>query len=167
MPIAEPESPAEMEDLKKRPELMELLLHQRSEQGHRWALIHNLLYQGKTEEAKRVAAMPDQQGHIDVHQAAVDNPDDEWCGCEHRATALQPLKHQVIGKSWSEKHGGIVTHYRCQYCGHRNATPAPPDDGHDKIGMLKKQQEARYRPGQMPAVSDVEVVERLGRHPDE
>jgi hypothetical protein len=156
-----------MEALRKQPDLMELLLHQRAEHGHRWALIHNLLYQGKGQEARLVAVTADQQGHVDVHEAAVDNPDDEWCACEHRATALQPLKHQVIGRSWSEKHNGIVTHYRCQYCGHRNATAMPPDTGHDKVALLRKQQESHHRPGQAPAISDGEVVARLERHPDE
>ena len=167
MAVKEPETPAEMETLRRQPEMMELLLQQRSEQGQRWGLINNLLFQGRHEEARLVAAVPEQQGHIDLHEAAVENPDDEWCGCEHRATALQPLKHQVIGKSWSEKHGGVVTHYRCQYCGHRNATPAPPDIGHDRVAMLRKQQEAGFAAGRMPAVGDGEIPGRLGRHPDE
>jgi len=167
MRVKEPETPAEMEALRKQPEMMELLLQQRAEQGQRWALINNLLFQGRHEEARRVALLSEQQGHIDLHEGAIENPDNEWCGCKHEGTALQPLKHQVTGRSWSDKHEGMVTHYRCQYCGHRNATPAPPSDGHDKVNMLRRRQEAQFVAGRAPAIPDSEIVARLARHPDE
>ena len=167
MRVQEPETPAEMEALRKRPEMMEVLLHQRSEQSQRWALINNLMFQGRHDEARRVASLPEQQGHIDLHEAAIENPDDEWCGCTHEATALQPLKHQVTERSWSEKHGGMVTHYRCQYCGHRNATATPPSDGHDKVALMRKEQEAEVVKGRRPAIADGEIAARLARHPDE
>jgi hypothetical protein len=61
----------------------------------------------------------------------------------------------------------MVTHYRCQYCGHRNATATPPSDGHDKVALMRKQQETRFVTGRTPAIPDGEIPARLARHPDE
>src|SRR5262245_27806715 len=104
--VEEPTSPALMAALQNNPDLSELLLHQRAEEGKRWDLISSLLYMGKHNEAVLVAKTEAHKAQIADHRAAIVKPDDEECSCPHEPTMLQPLKHTVAAKSWSEKHNG-------------------------------------------------------------
>jgi len=77
MPIKEPETVAEMEQLQKQQVTAELLQAQRSEHGHREALVNNLLYQGRHKEARKIAVHAEHLKRVDAHEKAIKNPDDK------------------------------------------------------------------------------------------
>lgn len=153
MPVRESETPAEMQALQADPDRLAILMHQRDEEGfkrtiteklargdktaadHIDALIQCLLVQGKHDETHQWAMETRHQRVIDTHRAAVEMDDDEVCDCPHEPTLEALTKHEVVTKSWSEKHQRVIHHFRCRYCGHTNARPTAPDVAH---GLLEK-----------------------------
>src|SRR5262245_48419266 len=158
--IPEPETPAQMKSLAADPDRLAILMHQRDEEAlkravvdrlnrgdataadHIDAVINCLLVQGKHDEAHKWARHTNHQRHIEAHRKAVEMDDDETCDCSHEPILEALSQHEVVAKSWSEKHQRVIHHFRCRYCGHTNARPTAPDITH---GIVERGQADAHR----------------------
>lgn len=94
-------------------------------------LAENLAAQGRFGEAADVAAHEDQQREYLELAAAVQRPDDEWCGPECEAFfANDPTRltrEDIVAEVFSIKHGRVLPAVKCHYCHSLNVKPAPAE----------------------------------------
>lgn len=106
---------------------------------HKHELARALADCGKFDEALALVGNEPQGDEIRELQAAVERDDSEECDCERPKASIadQRFRDKQVdvehnrryqsGQVYSPKHGKVVSVWKCNECGHTNATPDVPE----------------------------------------